>query len=306
MRVFITGGAGYLGTSLVCALDQRTDISKIIVYDDLSKRNLGLFLGNQKLSNKVSFVKGTILDTRKLKKYLEDIDIVYHLAAKVAKPYADEDAHQFEQVNNWGTAELTYAIEKSDVSKLIYYSSANVYGASELPITEVNIPTPNSYYGFSKFRGEKHVLRLKNKIPCYILRIGNVYGFNSGIRLQTVINKFMFEANYFNSMTIYGKGTQRRAFININRLTECVLRITDSNTSINTGIYNLVDFNRSILEVKDFITKLYPNLEMNFLNQHIDYKELIVLGNPYFQDILIDDNKRIEQDLLFLKNSFTQ
>ena len=306
MKVLVTGGAGYLGNSLVHSLDQKTEISEIVVYDDLSKKNVGIYFGDKKLSKKVRFVKGTILDSRKLKKELQEVEIVFHLAAKVTTPYADEDAHSFEQVNTWGTAELTYAIEESNVSKLIYYSSASVYGASKATLTEEDIPNPISYYASSKLRGEKHVLRLAKKIPCYVLRIGNVYGFNSSIRLQTVINKFMFDANFYNNSTIYGKGTQRRAFINVDRLNQCVLHILNTSSTIPSGIYNLVDMNKSILEIKNIINQVYPDLELNFLNQHMNYNDLVVTPNRLFSQFFKTTDEDLLNDLFALKAKFSK
>ncbi len=305
MKILVTGGAGYLGNSLVHALDQTSNVSEIIVYDDLSKKNTGIFFGGPKLSAKVRFVTGTILDSRKLKKELEGVNIVFHLAAKVTTPFADEDPHTFEQINNWGTAELTYAIEESDVSKLIYYSSVSIYGSSKIPLTEKDIPSPISYYATSKLRGEKHIQRLKSKTSCFIFRIGNVYGFNPSIRLQTVINKFMFDANFYNRSTIYGKGTQRRAFINIDRLTSCVMESINSSSSIVPGIYNLVDLNISILEIKNIINQLYPKLELNFLNQHIDYNDLVVAPNRLFNSFLKSSDMNLLNDLEVFKSKFS-
>ena len=75
MRILITGGAGYIGTELVYELMKHADkISEIVIYDNLSRGNYNLFIGKQKLPNdKIKFVQGDLLDTRKLKKALKDI-----------------------------------------------------------------------------------------------------------------------------------------------------------------------------------------------------------------------------------------
>jgi UDP-glucose 4-epimerase len=118
MRILITGGAGYIGTELTYELSKRNEVSEIIIYDNLSRGNYNLFIGQTKL-NKVKFVQGDLLDTRKLKKNLKDVDVVIHLAAVVTTPFSDQNPHLFEQVNHWGTAELVYAIEESKVKKFI-------------------------------------------------------------------------------------------------------------------------------------------------------------------------------------------
>jgi len=114
MHVLITGGAGYIGTALVEMLSQNKAVSQIDIYDNLSRANRNFFIGKNKLnSTKVNFIQGEILDSRKLKKALKGVDVVYHLAANVTTPFSDQNPHLFEQVNHWGTAELTYAIEES-------------------------------------------------------------------------------------------------------------------------------------------------------------------------------------------------
>ena len=91
-----------------------------MIYDNLSKNHYNFFLGKQyDKPDKVSFVRGEILDSRLLKKTLEEIDVVVHLAAMVTTPFANTDPHFYEQVNHWGTAEVVYAIEKANISKLL-------------------------------------------------------------------------------------------------------------------------------------------------------------------------------------------
>src|SRR5688572_26496380 len=111
MKVLVTGGAGYIGTELISLLIAQENVTEVIVYDNLSRLNFNIFLG-LKLKNhsKLSFQKGELLDSRGLRKALKGVDVVYHLAAKVTTPFANTDAHTYEQVNHWGTAELVYAV----------------------------------------------------------------------------------------------------------------------------------------------------------------------------------------------------
>ncbi|HRB67994.1 MAG TPA: GDP-mannose 4,6-dehydratase, partial [Chitinophagales bacterium] len=115
MKVLITGGAGYIGTELVKKLVKIPKVKEIIVYDNLNKGAYNFFLCTCIGGDNIRFVHGDILDTRKLKKELNDVDVVINLAAKITSPYADADPHLYEQINHWGTAELTYAIEESNV-----------------------------------------------------------------------------------------------------------------------------------------------------------------------------------------------
>jgi UDP-glucose 4-epimerase len=83
------------------------------VYDNLSRGNYNLFIGHKVASPKVKFVPGEILDSRRLRNVLRNIDIVFHLAAKVTTPFANTDGHIYEQTNHWGTAELRMLSKKA-------------------------------------------------------------------------------------------------------------------------------------------------------------------------------------------------
>ncbi|MDW3195414.1 MAG: SDR family oxidoreductase [Cytophagales bacterium] len=274
MKVLITGGAGYIGTVLTWQLSECSEISKILVYDNLSKGHHNFFMGERYPNAKIKFIEGEILDSRRLKKYIKDCDVVVHLAAKVTTPFSNTDPHFFEQVNHWGTAEVVYAAEESDISKFIYLSSTTVYGAGKEIATEDTHPNPRTFYGISKMRGEEHVDRLKAIKNAIALRGGNVYGPSRSMRFDAVINKFMFEANFNNRIQIFGSGKQSRAFIHVDYLVECI-----RNTIINevpSGTYNVVDKNLQILDIVDVLKELYPNLEFMFTNQHMKLRELRV------------------------------
>ena len=277
MTILITGGAGYIGAELAYALAENHGVKKIIVYDNLSRGNYNLFLGKKINNKKIQFIAGDVLDSRKIHQVLKGVDIVYHLAAKVSTPYANIDSHFFEQVNHWGTAELIYAIEQSPVKKLIFMSSAAVYGAGHDMVDESTAPNPNSHYAISKSRAEEHVKRLFNKpIETIILRCGNVYGYSKSMRFDAVINKLMFEANFNGRISINGNGRQFRSFIHIDKVTHILSQLLSNN--IPSGIYNLSDKNLEIMQLVDTLKEVYPNLEFLFINQHLQMNEIRV--NP--------------------------
>lgn len=275
MKVLITGGAGYLGASLVAELALHPQIDSIVVYDNLSRGNYNLFLVPPSLPNKIDFRKADILDTHSLRESLEGIDIVLHLAARVTTPFADGDSHVFEQVNHWGSAELVYAIEQSSVSHLVYVSSTSVYGESPECATIETPPNPKTFYGLSKLRAERHALRLlRQGIKTHIIRCGNIFGFAPSMRFDSVINRFAFEANFFRKISIQGSGTQHRSFLSLDRATQTIAALLDSDLA--PDVYNLVDETYSVLEIADTLRSLIPDLDILFTDQMIKQRELIV------------------------------
>ena len=298
MKVLVTGGAGYMGTELVNLLVSNEAVEKVIVYDNLSRMNYNLFLG-LKLQKypKLVFVKGELLDSRSLKKALKDVDVVVHMAAKVTTPFAVSDSHVYEQVNHWGTAELVYAVEESSsVKKFIYTSSTGVYGSSEKPADESVEPNPKTFYAISKFRGEEHVRRLMNKMETYILRCGNVYGYSKSMRFDSVINKFVFEANFNKILTVQGNGKQSRSFIHVDLTAKALNNLLSSK--LPSGTYNLVERSIRVFDIVDDLKQLIPELEFIFINQHLSLHELNVQPNMVVNKSLgISNPKSLKEEL---------
>jgi|TARA_B110000495_G_scaffold197049_1_gene206739 UDP-glucose 4-epimerase len=304
MNVLITGGAGYVGTELLARLALNKEITKITIYDNLSRGHRSLFLGKKvPFLSKIEFVHGEILDSRLLKKKLIDTDVLIHLAAIVTTPFANTDPHFYEQVNHWGTAEVVYAAEESGVSKFIHLSSTAVYGTGADLADESTLPLPQTYYGISKLRGEAHVNRLMEKKNAIILRGGNIYGFSKSMRFDAVINKFMFDAHFTNRIQIFGNGKQTRAFIHVahivNTLEQCILK------EIPTGTYNLVDKNLQILDILDVLKELYPDLEFIYANQHMKLRELNVsLDSKIFDYVNGFPSTSLSDELQLFKSQF--
>ncbi len=274
MNILITGGAGYIGTALVYQLNEDPLINQIVIYDNLSRPNYNLLIGKTKLkANKVRFVEGDILDSRKLKKEIDKANIVFHLAAKVTTPFSSDNPHEFDQINNWGTSELATLTEKSSIKKLIYASSVSVYGSFQ---QEGDINTdlnPRTFYAISKMNGEAYIKRLQNlDKKIYILRLGNIYGYSKSMRFDSVVNKFMFEANFKNQIRIFGSGNQRRSFQHIDRLTPFLQDIIHSD--LKPDIYNVVENTFSVNEIVDELRLLYQKLEMIFVNQNMKMRSL--------------------------------
>jgi UDP-glucose 4-epimerase len=305
MNILVTGGAGYIGTELIYRLVEEPKIKKIVIFDNLTRNNHNIFLGRSKLrSDKVRFVKADILDSRRLKKEIDNADIVYHLAAKVTTPFADHSPHEFDQINNWGTSELTYLIENSNVSKFIYASSLSVYGASHEALDVGSQLNPKTFYGISKMHGEEHLARLHHSpVKVYTLRLGNVYGYSKSMRFDSVINKFVFEANFSNRIHIFGDGNQVRSFIHIDRLSEFLKKI--GHEDLNPGTYNVVEDTFNINTIANELKILFPNLETVYVNQNMNMRSLNVKKDSRLSNFIVDSKSNLGSDLEDLKNRFT-
>lgn len=274
MRPLITGGAGYVGFSLVRSLAKRDDVERITVVDNLARRNWALFVSGSHGPAPVDFRKIDILDGYSLDAAMDGIDTVFHLAAHASTPHADRDHHVFDQVNNWGTAQVARAIEKApSVRDIVYLSSFAVYGDSPDAITADTAPMPSSSYGISKLAGEEHLRRLKDR-NVHIVRAGNVFGFNPAIRFDAVINALCFDAWTERSIRITGDGSQRRPFIHVDKLAGAVAALAGSD--VVPGTYDLATHNASVDEIAEILHDQVPGLDRIYMNRDIRMHNLVM------------------------------
>lgn len=278
MKVLITGGAGYIGVELVQHLLNFEEVEKIIIYDNLSRNNFNLFLGNKlKNGQKLQFEEAELLDSRSLRKCLEGVDVVYHLAAKVTTPFANQDPHFYEQVNHWGTAELVDAAENAGIKHFIFTSSASVYGTENKILDEKARVNPRTFYGISKLRAEEHVRRLNSDSIVHIVRCGNVFGYSPAMRFDAVINKFVFNTNFKKKIQVHGDGSQMRPFIHIAKIAHGLAKLPFSE--LESGTYNMVEHNLSVNDIVDVLKTRVPELEFMMVNQHLSLRSVTIKPN---------------------------
>ena len=305
MRILITGGAGYIGYATVKRLQNYADdIESITVYDNLSRKNYSFFTEGKFDNKKVQFIDGDLLDGRTLQKAVDKADKIVHLAAKVKTPFADSEAHSFDQINHWGAAQLASIIENSNsIKRLINLSSLAVYGPSSDPVSPIITPNPKSFYGISKLAGEEQLRRLADHTELITIRSGNVYGYNPTYRIDAVINRFMFQANFIGRISINGSGEQIRSFIHVDKVAYVLHQALQSGLPI--GTYDAVEHNMSINSVSKAIQEIYPSLEMIHINHNIEMKDIETNIPCQLFDHITLPNTSLKEELLDFKNAFS-
>ncbi len=183
MKYLVTGGAGYLGRHLVDSLVSSGH--ECVIFDDFSG-NL-----NQPIeSNEIFVYRSSIIDKEEIAKvFIEhQIDGVFHLAAKKSVRESELNPKLYWDVNVLGTVNLVELCSQYGVSKLIFTSSAAVYGSSVsgLPILETDSPQPLSIYGKTKLEAERLLSDLADEgtISLISLRLFNLVGASSLDRID--------------------------------------------------------------------------------------------------------------------------
>jgi UDP-glucose 4-epimerase len=209
-QVLVTGAAGFIG-SHVCKHLLRQG-HQVVGLDDLS----GGF--RDYVPDGVKFVEGSVVDAALVKRLFAEnkFEYVFHLAAYAAEGLSHFIKH-FNYTNNLlGSVNLINASVNHNVRCFVFTSSIAVYGKNQLPMTEAAVPQPEDPYGIAKYAVE---LDLKEAHEMFglnhvIFRPHNVYGEfqNIGDRYRNVIGIFMNQIMQGQPMTIFGDGTQTRAF----------------------------------------------------------------------------------------------
>lgn len=290
MRALVTGGAGYVGAALVARLARREDVAEVVVYDNLARGERALFLagGLPGRTRPVRLVQADMLDTRRLERALDGVDVVFHLAARVTTPFAHDDVHGFDQVNRWGTAELGHLLERAGASvrRLVNVSSAAVYGDTAAPAGLDTPPAPVSAYGVSKWEGERLLERLADRLDLCQVRCANVYGHGVAMRFDAVVNRLLFEAHFGGRMTLHGSGEQRRSFVQVDAAAAVLEAI--GTGSLGAGTFHLRERTETVLDVARAIGTLYPGVESLFISQHLRLPDSVLAPDPRVPAGLLD------------------
>lgn len=219
----VTGGAGFIGSHIVDRLVDNGCWVRVV--DNLSTGKLENISGHLE-SGKVDFVEGDVRDASVVKKSVEDVDVVVHLAAVISVPFSVENPDFTFDVNVKGTMNLLRACAEAKVGKLVFISSCAVYGEPKfLPVTEEHPANPISPYAESKLAAEKFCVGFHEKqlLRSVVLRLFNVYGPRQGVNDYCgVITRFIDQGRQGSPLVIYGDGWQTRDFVNIRDVVQAV------------------------------------------------------------------------------------
>jgi UDP-glucose 4-epimerase len=235
VKAVVTGGAGFIGSNIAAALSDRGD--EVVVLDDLSSG----YASNLDRSPSVKLIEGSILDAELTGEVAQGAEVVFHHAASVGNKRSIDDPRHDAMTNVLGTVNVLEACRRAGVRKIVYASSAGIFGElKELPIGESHPLEPDSPYGASKLAAEKECLAYGKlyDLEAIALRYFNVYGPHQRFdQYGNAIPIFVFQMLRNEGVTIFGDGEQTRDFINVRDVVQANLKAGDSHGV--SGAFNL-------------------------------------------------------------------
>jgi len=229
MKILVTGGAGYVGTTLVPQLLEKG--YEVAIFDNL------MFGGDYILpffrNKSFTFIEGDIRDESKLWDAVKSADIIIHLAAIVGFPACRKEPELAKTVNVDGTRNLIKLTSKNQI--IIYASTGSNYGALEKICTEDSPLNPLSLYGQTKTLAEKMLMEERTTIG---YRFATAFGVSPRMRLDLLINDFTYKAITQGYLVIY-ESHFMRTFIHVHDMGRAFLFAIENYDKMKNNIYNV-------------------------------------------------------------------
>jgi UDP-glucose 4-epimerase len=236
-RVLVTGGAGFIGSNLARGLLERGD--EVRVLDNFSTGNRANLDGLD-----VEIVEGELRSYERVHNAVRGVDLVYHLGALGSVPRSVQDPLTSSAVNVEGTLNVLLAARDEGIRRVVFSSSASVYGSSrQMPTTEESPPDPVSPYGVAKLAAERYCVsfsRVYESFEAVVLRYFNVFGPRQSPFSQyaAAVPLFITKIAAGQPIDVYGDGEQSRDFTYVGNVVDATIRAGDAEGA-NGEIFNV-------------------------------------------------------------------
>jgi UDP-glucose 4-epimerase len=253
MNFLITGAAGFLGSTIANQLAREGH--QVRGLDDLSTGD------PQALSPDVHFTRGDVNDRPKLWTLLQEVDCVYHLAARVSVPESILYPREYNAVNVGGTVSLMEAMRDVGVKRVVFASSGAIYGNQDIqPLTEGQTPRPSSPYAVSKLAAEYYVRTIGELwgIETVCLRIFNAYGPGQHLPASNppVVPYFLRQAVRNGTLVVNGDGNQTRDYVYVDDVVSAMVAAATA-PNVNGHVINIGSgAETSIRSLADLVLKV--------------------------------------------------
>lgn len=245
--VLVTGGSGYIGSVLVPIVAK---LYPVRVYETMTFGNPIAGTPN------CEFIQGDIRDYSAVRKALEGVTDVIHLAGIVTDDLVDMNQNMAREVNNQAMYHLCWDAVAAGVKRFIYASSSSVYGTQDDVCTEGYPTRPMTEYANTKLVGEYIVGECRKDMTTVSIRSATACGPAPRMRLDTIVNIFSAQAYFKGEITVHG-GDQYRTNIHVKDIANLYCRLLDADAKlINGEVFNATASNLTALIIAEMVSDL--------------------------------------------------
>jgi UDP-glucose 4-epimerase len=292
LRILVTGGAGFIGSHMASRLER--DGHDVVVLDNEATGH------RTNVPPRARYIKGDVAHINELEPVFESgFDAVFHIAGQVSLIRSFSDPVIDLRTNVEGTVNVLQLCVRHRVPRLLYASSMTVYGASEMLPTPESAPcAPISYYGITKYAGERYVHTTAERVDLDFdfqvtsFRMYNVYGPRQALDnpYQGVLGIFLGNLLRGEVLTIFGDGDQSRDFIYIDDVVDAWTAAL-ANPATYGGIFNIGGGKRlSISDLADHVLAAFGRSRSN--------------GAVVYRDSRPGEQRHVEADTTLARTSF--
>jgi len=265
MTILVTGGLGYLGSRLIRELPDHPAYSgdEICILDNYRQPRFHSLWDLPSYAD-YSFRDVDIREEEEVRAAVNDVDTVFHLAAVTNAPETFDIPDKTWEVNYEGALTVYEAARDAGVEEFVNVSTCSVYGTTDEKIEEDFDCDPESPYGEAKLEAEQEMLdRYDGEMGLTALRLGTVYGWTTGMRFDTVVDKFALLAATGQPLTVYeGAENQKRPYLHAQ---DAVRSMLFAGANLGDGeAYNVVGQNGRLQDVVDAIETHFPSVEIGY------------------------------------------
>jgi nucleoside-diphosphate-sugar epimerase len=298
MKVLVTGGAGYIGSVLVRQLLNKG--YQVRAFDILKFGGEALY--DVMLNPDFEFMLGDVRNSVEVKKALEGIDAIAHLAAIVGDPACKKYSDEAKETNWKASVALFDAAEQAGVKRFVFASTCSNYGKMPDPdsfVTETSALNPVSLYAELKVKFEKYLLEEKkdSNICSTALRFSTVYGFSPRIRFDLTVNEFTRNAAINGEQEIWGAQFWR-PYCHVDDLARAVVLVLETaDEKVRANVFNVgsteENYNKGM--IIEEVCKVVPNVKVHFVESTEDPRDYRVNFDKIKNELGYTITKKVPQ-----------
>jgi len=291
VNILIFGGAGYIGSKIIrdLAFYQQIKNGTIRIIDNMFRERY-VSLWDLPKNGNYEYMHADVRNEEEVEEVFKNMDAVIWVADITDAPTSFARKELTWETNHEAAVNIFKKAMKAKIKKYIYTSTHSIYGTTKGIVKEDTVIfNPASPYAESKLKAEKEIMQFSKENNCNttVLRLGTVFGYAVGMRFDTVVNKFCYQASMNIPLTVHQQALKEgRPYIHVKDVSSAYQFVLENQGKTKNEVYNVAGQNANIQEVIDAIKRyipdtkitLVPNPTLNQFSSYIDCSKIQSVG----------------------------